>query len=202
MSKETENAPVATKDVVTDVVADQTEQQTNAIEHAVNAVGYQNIIKKVMAAGAKRINSVRVKNVNFTEKDNYTMVSFTLAAAIRGFISPDGGNTYELSTTNTMFTSLFAITGALKEDEEYGWMANTLLEKPDALNLILNGATVDILQQEISAGQEYLNPFTTKDNPEPQVYDHNVIINNIIGFKLGKTGVQMANRLADKLLGF
>lgn len=194
MSKTATTAPAVEQPVV--------EQPANVTEQASNAVGYQNIIRKLIASGAKRINSVRIKNVNVTEKDNYVMVSFTLAAAIKGFTTNDGGATYEEGTTNTMYTSLFAITGALKEDEELGWMANGLLEKPDALNLILNGATVDILQQEVEAGEEYKNPFTTKSEVEAQVYDHRVIINNVIGFKLGTTGKRMADRLADKMLGF
>lgn len=163
---------------------------------------YQNIIKRLVATGCKRINSIRIKNVNFTEKDNYTMISFTLASPIRGFVTNDDGATYELGKTNTLFTSLYAITGALKEDEELGWMANALLDNPQALNLIFNGATVDILQQEISAGEEFTNPFSSRTNVEAQVYDHDIIINHIIGFKLGKTGLKMADRLADKLMGF
>ena len=115
-------------------------------------VSYQNIIKKLIASGCKRVNSVRIKNVNFTEKDNYTMVSFTLASPIRGFVSEDGGVTYQDGKTTTLFTSLYAIVGALKEDEELGWMGNALLDNPKALNLIFNGATVDIIQQEVPAG--------------------------------------------------
>lgn len=175
--------------------------ETQAVEVS-NGVGYQNVIKKMIAGGAKRINSVRIKNVNFTEKDNYTMISLTLAQPIKGFVSNDGGASYEEGVTQTMFTSLFAIAGALKEDEDLGWMANTLLEKPEAINLILNGAQVDILQQEIGAGEEYSNPFSTRTDVEAQVYDHDVIINNIVGFKLGKVGLKMADKLADKLLGF
>lgn len=182
---------------------------TNPVEenvHEVNNnsinVGYTNIIKKLIASGCKRINSVRIKNVNFTENDNYTMVSFTLGSTIRGFISKDGGITYEEGQTNIIFTSLYAIVGALKEDEELGWMANALLNNPQALNLIFNGATVDILQQEISAGEEFKNPFSTRDDVESQVYDHNLIINHVLGFKLGKVGMKMADRLADKLMGF
>lgn len=167
-----------------------------------DAVEYKNIIKKLVASGCKRINSVRIKNVNFTDKDSYTMVSFTIATPIRGFISDDNGDTYKEGMTNTIFTSLYAIAGALKEDEELGWMANALLENPQALNLILNGATVDIIQQEISAGEEFTNPFSTRNDVDPQVYDHDLIINHIIGFKLGKTGLRMADRLADKLMGF
>lgn len=178
------------------------EQVINSNEEVVNNVNYQNIIKKLIASGCKRVNSIRIKNVNFTNKDNYTMISFTLASEVDGFISPDNGVTYVKGKTNIIFTSLYAIVGALKEDEELGWMANALLTNPQALNLIFNGSNIDILQQEISAGEEFTNPFSTRNDNSTQVYDHDIIINHIIGFKLGKVGMKMADRLADKLMGF
>lgn len=178
------------------------ENPVTPVTVASNAVGYQNIIKKLLSTGCKRINSVRVKNINFTEKDNYTMVSMSLASAIAGFVRNELDDTYEEGTTQTLFTSLYAITGALKEDEDLGWMANALLQHPSALNLIFNGCTIDVVQQHIPAGEEVVNPFSTKDAPEAQVYDHNIIINHIIGFKLGGTGMRMSDKLADKMLGF
>lgn len=180
-------------------------QVENGAENASNEminVSYQNCIKKLIAAGCKRINSVRIKNVNFTEKDNYTMISFTLSTPIRGFVSNDNGVTYQEGMTNTLFTSLYAIVGAVKEDDELGWMANALLNNPQVLNLIFNGGSIDILQQEIVAGEQFTNPFSTRNDVTVQVYDHDVIINHIIGFKLGKTGEKMAARFADKLMGF
>lgn len=178
------------------------ENATNAADQAANAVGYANVIKKLIASGVKRISDVRVKNLNFTEKDNYTMLSLTLASQIRGYVSKDNGDSYQDGLTSTLFTSLYAVTGALKEDEELGWMANALLQNPQALNLIFNGSTVTILQQDVKAGEEYVNPFTTKDDATVQVFDHDVIINHLIGFKLGKTGVKMSDKLADKMMGF
>jgi hypothetical protein len=180
-------------------------QVENGAENASNEminVSYQNCIKKLIATGCKRINSVRIKNVNFTEKDNYTMISFTLSTPIRGFVSNDNGVTYQEGMTNTLFTSLYAIVGAIKEDDELGWMANALLDNPQALNLIFNGGSIDILQQEIVAGEQFTNPFSTRNDTTVQVYNHDVIINHIIGFKLGKTGEKMAARFADKLMGF
>ena len=180
-------------------------QVENGAENASNEminVSYQNCIKKLIATGCKRINSIRIKNVNFTEKDNYTMISFTLSTPIRGFVSNDNGVTYQEGMTNTLFTSLYAIVGAVKEDDELGWMANALLDNPQALNLIFNGGSIDILQQEIVAGEQFTNPFSTRNDTTVQVYDHDVIINHIIGFKLGKTGEKMAARFADKLMGF
>lgn len=194
MAPKATTAPTPKQDVV--------EQPANSTEQVPNAVGYQNIIKKLIASGCKRVNSVRIKNVNITEKDNYTMVTFTLASGIKGFVSNDNGVSFEEGVTHSLFTSLFAITGALKEDESLGWMANGLLENPKALNLILNGSQIDILQQDVEAGTEFVNPFTTRTDSEPQVYEHNIIINHIIGFKLGDTGLRMADRLADKMMGF
>ena len=165
-------------------------------------VSYLNTIKKLIATGCKRINNVRIKNVNCTEKDNYTMISLTLANQVKGFVSDDGGVTYKEGVTNVIFTSLYAIVGAMKEDEELGWMGNALLEHPEALNLILNGSTVDILQQDVASGEEFVNAFSSRTDVEPTVFDHDVIINHIIGFKLGKVGTKMADKLADKLLGF
>lgn len=188
-------------------IINETVNEVNVNEEATNIetnanVSFNNLIKKLIASGCKRINSIRIKNVNYTEKDNYTMISFSLATPIRGFVSNDGGVTYEEGNANIMFTSLYAISGALKEDEELGWMANALLDNPQALNLIFNGAQIDILQQHVSAGEEYKNPFSSRTEVEPQVYDHDIIINHIIGFKLGKVGQKMSDRLADKMLGF
>lgn len=182
--------------------AGATTPTVDVAEQAMNGVSHQNIIKKLIASGAKRINAVRIKNVNYAEQDNYTRVSLTLATGIKGYVRDEATGTYEEGSTSTLFTSLFAIVGALKEDEDLAWMGNALLEHPQALNLILNGAEISILQQELAAGEEYKNPFSTRDDSEARTYDHDVIINNVIGFKLGNTGKKMADKLADKMLGF
>lgn len=186
--------------VIVNAVEEQENDQTQFDQVVTNGVGYKNTIKTLIGNGCKRLNGIRIKNVNYTEKDNYTMISFTLANQIKGFVSNDNGSTYELGMTSILFTSLYAVTGTLKEDENLGWMSNTLLDKPTSLNLIFNGATIDIIQQEVVAGEEYSNPFSTK--AEPIVYDHDIIINHIVGFKLGATGTKMADMLASKLMGF
>lgn len=191
----------ASQEQVVEQPEEQVVEQTTANAEQIAPETYKQIIKDLINSGNKRINQVRIKNVNVTEKDNYTMISFTLASAIRGYV-PNENGVYELGMTNTIFTSLYAITGAMKEDEDLGWMANTLLENPSALNLILNGATVDIIQQEIASGEEYVNPFTSRKDVDPVVYDHDLIINHIIGFKLSKVGQKMSDKLAEKLMGF
>ena len=167
---------------------------------------YKKIIKSLIGEGAKKFSSIRIKNVNTKIEENHIRVSFTLATPIRGFVTNDNGETWEQGKTNIIYTSLYAIIGALKEDEELSWLANSIMKIIDEtqdtsiLNLLFNGAMIDIIQQEFSAGEEFTNPFSTKK--ETQVYDHDVIINHVIKFELSKVGNRVADRIIDKTIGF
>ena len=147
---------------------------------------FKEVLKTLMASGkCKRFNGLRIKNVNFSEEDNYTRVSFTVASKVPGYVSKDNGVTFTLGETSTIFSSTYA-----------------LAENPKALNLIMNGGTIDIIQQTIAEGEPYHNPFTTKEDVEDTVFDHDTIINYIVGFDLGKTGARFADVLAVKMMGF
>lgn len=128
------------------------------------------------------------------------MVSFTLANKVRGYVRDEETGVYKEGMTNVIFTSLFAICGALKEDDEKAWIANHLLNHPTALPLLFAGSTIDIVQTEVAAGVTYRNPFSTRDNVEGVSYDHETIINNVIKVRFGKMGEIAANRLMDKML--
>lgn len=160
---------------------------------------YDATIKALVANGGKRHKDVRVKNVNVTDKDVYTMVSFTTNKALPAYVAED--DEFVLGTSNVIYTSLFAIAGAMREDEELAWMTNALLDNANAVQLILSGATLDVIQVEYAAGEAIYNPFTTKEDSEATEYDHDVIINYIVGITLSKIGEKFADKLADKLLG-
>lgn len=175
-------------------------EQAGAVQPEVRTSDYDAIIKGIIAAGGKKLPSIRVKNANFTEKDNYTMVSFTLANKVRGYVRDEETGVYKEGMTNVIFTSLFAICGALKEDDEKAWIANHLLNHPTALPLLFAGSTIDIVQTEVAAGVTYRNPFSTRNNVEGVSYDHETIINNVIKVHFGKMGEIAASRLMDKML--
>lgn len=175
-------------------------EQADAVQPEVRTSDYDAIIKDIIAAGGKKLPGIRVKNANFTEKDNYTMVSFTLANKVRGYVRDEETGVYKEGMTNVIFTSLFAICGALKEDDEKAWIANHLLNHPTALPLLFAGSTIDIVQTEVAAGVTYRNPFSTRDNVEGVSYDHETIINNVIKVRFGKMGEIAASRLMDKML--
>ena len=175
----------------------------NVQEQVVESGSFKEIIKNLMATGTcHRFSGLRIKNVNVSEEDNYTRVSFTVSDKIPGYITKDGGATFELGNTTTVFSSTFALAGMLKEDEEKSWMANALTANPNAINLLMNGGSIDVIQHNVKAGEPYHNPFTTKEDVEDTTFDHDTIINYIVGFKFGKTGEKFAEILAIKMMGF
>ena len=148
---------------------------------------YAEIVKGLIAKGWKRRNALKVRNVNCTEKDNYTMVTFSVVPPIPGYILDEESGEYVLGVTNNVYSSSYAVSGAMKEDEEMSWLANSIVDKPKFINALFNGGEIDILSREIAAGEEYANPF---GSAEPQVFDHDTIVNLIIGLRPGKNGVK------------
>lgn len=148
---------------------------------------YAEIIKSLIADGWKRRNGLKVRNVNCTEKDNYTMVTFSVVPPIPGYVLNEDNGEYELGQTNNVYSSSYAVSGAMKEDDEMSWLANSIVDKPKFINALFNGGEIDILSREISAGEEYTNPF---GSGEPQTFEHDTIVNLVIGLHLGKNGVK------------
>ena len=173
-----------------------------AVPQAQTMDSFKEIVKSLMLAGYKRTNGLIVRNVTITEDENYTRATISVKEPIIGYVSDDNGVTFHKGTTTNIFSSTFALSGLMKESEELSWMANTIIEHPNVLNLILNGSKIDIIQQEVSAGEDYVNPFSTRKDRVPTQFDHDVIINYVVNIELGKMGTKFADKLADKLMGF
>ena len=62
--------------------------------------------------------------------------------------------------------------------------------------------TVDVIQHTIKAGVPYKNPFSTREDATETTFDHDTIINYVVGFSYGKTGAKFADVLAVKMMGF
>lgn len=159
----------------------------------------KNVISGLIEKGAKRINNLVVKNVNTTDNGTYTMVSFTINGKIPGFVN-DGEGNYVEGHTSVIYSSLYAIVGTLKENTDLAWLANPVLKNPKALSLLLSGAKLSVVQHRIKAGDAYTNPFSTREDLIPNVYDHDVIINYVVGIELSAIGNRMADKLADAIL--
>lgn len=189
MAKET-TTPVA--NAAEEALLNEEVQSTNVENNEEQADDFASIVKELKRGANSKRYTRKVTNVLVSEKDTYTRVTFVVDKAVRAF-DADG----EETISKNVFASSISISGVLKQDEELSWLAAAVANGTLPMNLIFNGATIEIVQEYVAEGTSYANPFSQR---EPEVVDHDMFINHIVDIKLGKTGSRFADRYADKLL--
>lgn len=157
------------------------------------------IIAELLKNGGKSVKDLKVKNVTVTRCENYVRLGITLDKPVSGMVTKDNGVTYEEGETNVIFVSLYSITSLLKDDDNAAFAANTLVEHPDSMSVVLSRATIDIIQEVVEAGTEYKNPWS--NNAEATVFDHKTIITHVVNIVLSDFAIRKLDHLADRLLG-
>lgn len=160
-----------------------------------NIKPFKDVVKELIKAHGRPIKRI-VKNVNHEVLDTYTRVSFTLREPVKAYQYKD--DEFVLTGSNVIFTSIYAIAGMLKEDDDLAFLANDVITNPKLLNLLAITGQIEIVQQEVKEGEEYVNPFSS--DPEPTTFDHDVIINHIISLKPGKVGLKFVDKYMDKMM--
>ena len=155
------------------------------------------VVAQLRKQGAEMVNNVVVKNVQIKDMDNYTRVSLSLNKEVKQFIVDDNGD-YVLGTNNVIFTSTYSIAAVLANNEDIAFAKNIILQSPELLVMLLSYATVDILLEEVKAGTEYINPFSSRN--ESNVIEHDSIFVHIVEINLGKKGQKIVQMLEDKML--
>lgn len=159
----------------------------------------KSIIEKLVKDGAKAVKNLKVKGVNILPKNNYVSVSLSLDKPVRGYVSQDDGSFTE-GERNVVFISLFSIAAQLRDNDDAAFAVNHILSRPESLVVLLNGATIDILQEDVVSGQEYHNPWASNaDNVS--VFDHDTIINHLINIKMSDKANKMLEKLAESMMG-
>jgi hypothetical protein len=70
---------------------------------------------------------------------------------------------YVVATTNRIFLSNFAFIGMLRQNPETMFLVDALKADETLFKRILNHATFNVVAQEVVAGEEYRDPFSTSD---------------------------------------
>ena len=157
------------------------------------------VIASLLTAGASKVDNLKVKNVNVTPMENYVRVSLSLDKSVTGYVTKDEGVTYEKGETKVIFVSLYSIASILRDNEQASAIVNHIVENPKSLMVLLNGANITILQEEVANGQVYKNPWS--DNAEETTFEHDAIVNHIIDIKLGALGTQGVSQIMMSMLG-
>lgn len=75
-----------------------------------------------------------------------------------------------------------------------------LVQNPKGIEVILTGAKIDIIQEEVSADEIYKNPFSNSKN-EGSNLGHDTIINHVVKIEICPKAKQMLNMLAMNMMG-
>lgn len=122
--------------------------------------------------------NVKVKTAKVTKKDEYFMVSLSVVKDLRAMVADENG-TFVEGTRNIIFTTNYTLGGVIKNTDNISWIANRLVENADVFEAVLAGARIDIINEPIHAGDEYVNPFSSRR--DGTVFEHDTFINHIVG---------------------
>ena len=161
-------------------------------------ITFEEAVASLRKSGAKSEKDLIVKNVTVTEKDSWTRVALTLNRDVQGPVSDDEGN-WSMGTTNVVFMSLYSIAGVLKNTNDTLAIASHVVNHPTALQILLSGAKIEILQQEVKANATYINAFTGEETEHES--DHDSIFNHIVSLSLSDKGQRGVEKIEDNLLG-
>lgn len=159
---------------------------------------FEQAVASLRKAGAKEYKEVRVVNVTVTDKNSWTRVALTLDKEVDGYVD-DGNGNYSKGSTRIVFLSLYSIAGVMKNTDSTLAIASYVVNHPTALQVLLSGAKVDLLQQEVAANATYLNHFTGEEVQHES--DHDSIFTHIASLVLSDKGNNAVEKIEDKLLG-
>lgn len=158
------------------------------------------VISGLMSKGSKMFKDIKVKNVTVTPKEQYVRLALTLDSPVPGMVTEDNGVTYNEGETKIIFVSLFSVTSLLKDNDDAAFAVKHLLDNPESMYVVLNRAKIDVIAENVAAGEEYKNPWS--DTAEATVFDHDTIIHHVTNIELSDFAIRKLDKLADSLLGF
>lgn len=159
------------------------------------------VVKSLLANGAKKIDGIKVKNVTISVEENYTRCHLSINKEVDGYVLQEDG-TYTKGNVKGIFTSLFSLASILKDNEDAAFAANHIINNPNTIGVVLSGATVTIVQEPIIAGQVRKNPWSDNPKAKEETFDHDTIINHVVDIELSSFGIKQLEKLAEKLMGF
>lgn len=182
------------------------EEESVASETVVSGTDFTTTVNNLLKEkNCKKITGLKVKTVKLKAMDNYIRASLSLMSKVPGYIpirDEDGKLTkeYKQGLTNVIYTSSFAISGLLKNNEDYAWLGDYVVDHPECIGILLSMSNINVVQQFVSKDTDYINPFTTKENAEPITFEHDTIVYHVIAIDFGKPGKLFADKIMDKLV--
>ena len=147
--------------------------------------------------GAKS-EKVTVMNVTVVDRGNWTNIALTLNREVDGAVCDSEGQ-WSMGKTNVVFISFYSILRTLKNTDETIVITDHIAKNPTALQIIMNGANIEILQQEVKAHASYIDAF--KGEEVEHELDHDSLFNHLVSIAFSDKGQRAIEKIEDHLLG-
>lgn len=196
MAKEIENKKV--EEVENNEVKNKEVEETTS-----KRLSKKQAIAALKKEGAREFKGLVVKSVNVEKMSNYTRIGITLNEEIPAYREDESGQMVK-TTSRFFFLSAYNLATELRENEVTAFVANRILEKVQNINFVLTGAKIDILQEEVEPldgdGKPVVwhNVFGAENDGVE--FDHNVLINHLIGYTPSKMNLKMVDKIIDKMM--
>ena len=161
----------------------------------------QKVLSQLMAVKENEsVKDVVVRNINIKDMSTWTRVSVTLDKPVKSYVVNEETGEYVIGTNNVIYVSTFSLIAAMRENPDLAFAGNHLIEHPTAIGVVFSGATIDVILEKVTEGQEYKNPFS--DNAVDSIIEHDNYFAHIYNIRLSERGLKMIDKIADKMLGF
>lgn len=191
MSKQTTTATTAQVEEVKEV-QENNASTSNEVDYSPKAV-----IARMLKAGAKEVKGLTVKNVHIAVQPEYVRVSLTLDKPVDGYVMDEDGE-YQLSKTNVIFVSHMSLATVLRNNPKLAFLGNKIMEMPQAMEVLLSYAKIDIVQEHVSQDDEYSSPWSGKLQG---VVAHDSVYNHVTNITLSDDNMELILPLKMKYLG-
>lgn len=170
-------------------------------------IDVKKVADKLVRLGAKRINNCVVRSASVIERDSYNTIVLRLNTNVPMMVRKeleDGTEVWERGESNTVFITSISLNAVLGYNPELAAIRRYLLEEPEDLEMLLSYATVDVIQESVTAGTDdegnpftYVNPFS--ENGTERVIEHDSWYTHLINIDLGDTGYDIVDDIKDAL---
>ena len=159
---------------------------------------FETVSAELKKVKANNVVTTTVRNINVKDMTTWQRVSITLNTPVKGYIADDDGN-YSEGEVNVIFVSSFSVVAAFRNNPKTAFAGNYIAEHPNCLQVLLSGAKIEIVQEAVSEGKEYSNPWSNNPTPVPveqdSYYNH---ITDII--ELSDVSVELLKELARMIM--
>lgn len=166
------------------------------------------------AAHFRRINNIHVKNVKAFARlaeqtgNIVTRLTFITKEKVPGMAVDEsqldafGMPIRKIALSNNVFTSAYAVAGAMKENAKGAIFADAvssmtailagrqeaeIVGTANVANLLFAGGVVDVICQFVKAGEVYVNPFASSTTDDT-VFDEDRIFHHVVRCQFGPVG--------------